>query len=513
LTDVETFDQPSFEAFTSGLVAAGFEPERGSNGSAWKGPIHPAFAGLTDATRMRIVVRDGWPYVFPVALVEGLHSHHLNEHGYVCLWHEGDGSGDWVTADGFFNRLVEWCDEARSGWDVVGLGRDAYLNFTNKEPAVATFDLDRLDVGTAGGWGDFHGALPARFRVDLGPRLGAPEDLRGLWFHAEDIEIPPRNLSELRSVLNGTQRKALDRALAKRRATDALEPSGSVDLVLFRWDRDEVRHLLVLAVSGGGKQVEMAALVEGPNDETSLLLRAGPDADALRPATAVIFGLGALGGHAAVCLASSGLGHLRLVDADLLIPGNVVRHVAGHDGTGVPKAYAVQVLVSQHAPWTEVETDFTNPRSPSDLGRLVEGADLVIDATGSVGATASLAAIAAITGKPLLSAALYRGGYVARVQRQGTPGDTPLGLRARDGRYPQIPPGADEDDLVEPAIGCSAPVNNAPPSSVLACAATIAQSAVDVLTGRCELSDEIIDVYRPLIGEPPFDQAGRLTSR
>jgi molybdopterin/thiamine biosynthesis adenylyltransferase len=511
VTEVETFDQASLEAFTSGLVAAGFEPERGSNGSAWKGPIHPVFEGLTEATRMRIVVRDGWPYVFPVALVEGLHSHHLNEHGYVCLWHDGDGSLDWVTADGFFHRLAEWCDEARSGWDVVGLGRDAYLNFTNKEPSVATFDLDELEVGTAGGWGDFHGVVPAPFRVDLGPGRGG--DLRGLWFHVEDIEVPPRNLEELRLALNGTQRKALDRALGKRRSADVLESSGSVDLVLFRWDRDEVRHLLVLGVSGSGDNVKVAALVEGPNDEASLLLRAGPDALTLRPASAVVFGLGALGGHAAVCFASSGLGHLRLVDADLLIPGNVVRHVAGHDGTGVPKAYAVKVLVGQHAPWTKVETDFTKPRTPSELGRLIEGVDLVIDATGSAGATASLAAVAELAGRPLVSAGLYRGGFVARVQRQGTPGDTPLGLRAGDGRYPQIPPGTDEDDLVEPAVGCSAPVNNAAPSSVLACAATIAQAAVDVLTGRCEFPDEIIDVYRPLVGEAPFDQMGRLTSR
>ncbi len=85
--------------------------------------------------------------------------------------------------------------------------------------------------------------------------------------------------------------------------------------------------------------------------------------------------------------------------------------------------------------------------------------------------------------------------------------------RIDDDRYPLIPSGADEDDFVEPAIGCSAPVNNSAPSSVLACAASIAQSAVDVLTGRCELPDELIDVYRPLVGEPPFDQAGRLTSR
>ena len=53
-----------------------------------------------------------------------------------------------------------------------------------------------------------------------------------------------------------------------------------------------------------------------------------------------------------------------------------------------------------------------------------------------------------------------------------------------------------------------APVNNAPPASVIACASRIAQVAIDTLTGRFEYDDEVIDVYRPLV-EPPFDRIGQ----
>jgi hypothetical protein len=73
-----------------------------------------------------------------------------------------------------------------------------------------------------------------------------------------------------------------------------------------------------------------------------------------------------------------------------------------------------------------------------------------------------------------------------------------------------IPPGPEEDEQIEPAIGCSAPVNNAPPGSVLACAALIVQVAVDVLCGRLAMPDEATDVYRALDGEPPYDVVGRV---
>ena len=80
--------------------------------------------------------------------------------------------------------------------------------------------------------------------------------------------------------------------------------------------------------------------------------------------------------------------------------------------------------------------------------------------------------------------------------------------RPESSDYPTVPPGDSEGDFAEPDLGCSAPVNNAPPASVLACASLIAQAAIDVLTQRFEFEDEVIDVYRPL-PEAPFDHVGR----
>jgi molybdopterin/thiamine biosynthesis adenylyltransferase len=506
----ETFDPASLEAFTTELVAAGFEPSPDTNRRVWKGPIHPAFEGLTDATRMKVLLRDGWPIQFPYVYVEGLNTNHLTEDGYVCLWHEGDGSGDWCTLDGLYGRIAQWCDHATKGWDVHGLARDAYLNFTKKHPAVATFDLDELRADHAGAWGALNGELRHPFHVELAS--GAPQraQLAGLWFHVGAMDLPPRNLAELRTALSRDQRRGLDRALSRRRPVDVLERSGGVDLVLFRWDREHRRHLLILGIAGSGDDNEMYALQEGPSDMTSLQLRAGPDAADLANRSIALFGVGALGGHAALCLASSGLGRIRLVDSDQILPGNVVRHAVGHVAVGVPKVHAVAVRIGEHAPWTEIDRVAEHPTKPSRLRELIADVDLVVDATGNVAATSSLAATASTIGKPLVSGALFRGGAIGRVQRQGTPGDVDLAVRGSDARYRLIPSGADEEELVEPAIGCSAPVNNAPPGSVLACSARIVQVAIDALTGRCAYPDEVTDVYTALPGEPPYDQLGSL---
>ena len=56
---VDCFDVPSLEAFTAELGAAGFEPITGSRRRMWRGPIHSAFASLTNAATMDIAIRPG----------------------------------------------------------------------------------------------------------------------------------------------------------------------------------------------------------------------------------------------------------------------------------------------------------------------------------------------------------------------------------------------------------------------------------------------------------------------
>ena len=452
---IETYDQASLESFTSELVVAGFEPDPGTALRIWTGPAHPALAPLTDTRQMRLVIRDGWPVVFPYLFAEGLHTNHLTASGYVCLWHEGDGSQEWVTLEGVYSRLAQWCDAAQNGWDPAGLARDAYLNFQPKVRGVAVLDLEELQVGAAGTRGVFHGQLQPPGRVLLQPGSHSVQgDLQGMCYRVGHLEVPPRNLDELRSALTRQQARSLERALASRRNGECLQPSGSVDLILFSWNLEDVTHLLVLALEGTGDETTALALQSGPVDRPSLMLRAGPDLALLSDKTVTILGLGALGGHVAVALAQSGVTHLRLFDSDSLLPENVVRHAGGHLLVGAPKVEAATVLVRDHAPWTEISASPSSPLAPNELTQAISGSDLVVDATGVEASTLAICLCAQTQSTALVSGTLYRGGSIARVRRQGTPGDTPILDRVEAAGYVLIPPGP-EDHLVHPTVGCS----------------------------------------------------------
>ena len=507
----ESFDIASLEGFRANLVASGFEPVPDTERRMWRGPVHPAFGGLTDMLSMEVVFDPGWPYRPPRVFVQGLDTNHSTLDGFVCLWRDGELNAEWKTVDGLFSRIEDWCRRAKGGWQDDDLPFDAYLNFKRKWPLMATFDFESLRT-SIGSWGDLNGVPTNPNLLDIRPGLAnGPPRLRGLWFRVGQLQAPPpRNLSELPRHLNRSQRKGLGKALARRRETTGPQQMGGVDIIMFAWQRQERTDLLVMACEGVGDKVAAAALVAEPNDERTLRIRAGPDADVLKGRSAVLFGAGALGGHVAVTVAESGVDSLRIVDREILSPGNVVRHVAGNDHVGGPKVNAVEAAIRNHAPWTNVEsvTPQADLYGSQEIAQLIENVDVVIDATGNDAFVHPVARVAEGLGKPLVSGALFRGGLIGRVQRKALETDSSIFDRPESPDYPSIPPGDPEADFAEPDLGCSAPVNNAPPSSVLACASLIAQAVIDVLTERFELEDEAIDVYRSLPGTP-FDRVGR----
>ena len=508
------FFPDSLKGFTTGLKDSGFTLIDASAPRRWRGPIHSAFKGLTTALTMDIYIAPGWPFQPPALFVQGLNTNHSTLDGFVCLWQDGNFNLEWTTVEGLFLRIEEWCMNARLGWADQDLGLDALLNFRYKYAYAAIFDLPTLGI-RKGSWGDCRGLLNLNpIRVDILPgRQRLANELRGMWFHVGELKSPPpRQLSEVLSSLPRKQRKGLRKALAERRNSRELAVSGGVDIILFCWEWRGRTDILVIACRGTGGTVEAIALQPGPNDEQTLMLRAGPDAPTLHSCKAVVFGAGALGGHAALTLAESGIGSMEIVDYDVLLPGNVVRHVAGHDHVGELKVDAVKTAIENHAPWTEVAVfeKSSPPRTPDELRERVADADIVVDTTGSEALAYSLAVVTESVPKPLVSGALYRGGCIGRVQRQALPGDTQIHKRDDQSRYPEIPPGDETEEFAVPQLGCSAPVNNAPPSAVLACASVIVQVTVDALTGRYEFSDEVIDVYRA-IAEPPFDRVGRVS--
>ena len=513
MTD-DHFHTESLEEFKGELAELGFQSVVVDRMPRLSGAIHQAFSPLTTATTMDIVIRPGWPFQSPALFVDGLDTNHLTLDGFVCMWRDGDPSLEWTTVAGFFSRIEKWCENAERDWEDDPLGYDAFLNFDvrKKLPNIATFDLLQLGV-RAGLFGECHGVVSGTpMRVDIVPgRQHSTNQLRCFWFNVGELDTPPpRQFSEVFRCLSRNHRRGLERELRGRRRPEPFMLSGGVDLILFCWERHGRPDMLVMACEGTNDNMEAIALQPAPTDENSLILRAGPDALTLRTVKVTLFGAGALGGYVGTTLAESGLGHLDIVDGDVLLPGNVVRHVAGHDQVGKAKVQAVHQVVVNHAPWTEVGEFLESPMTPGRIGQLISDADIVVNATGNDAFTYALAMVAEEMRKPLVSGALYRGGNIARVQRQVLDVDTPIHLREEGANYPLIPGGDEGSDFAVPALGCSAPVNNAPPMSVMGCASLIVQVAIDALTERFEYDDEVVDVYRK-IAEAPFDCVGRLS--
>lgn len=514
MTTHTDFDPKSKERFIEELEDAGFQRIPEPEVIRLRGRIHSAFEGLTNASAMDILVEPGWPYRPPIVIVHGLNSNHSTSWGMVCMWQQDEVLRDWTTAEGLFARIEEWCQNEKNGWEGDQLRQDAFLNFSGKLPGrIATFDLSELRIVNKRGWGEFHATVDEYTgRVDLKRGIRQdPSHLRGFWFHVEELDTrPPHEFSEIPRYLSRRQMEGFIKALSERQSSPILTPSGGADLILFCWTRRWRPDLLVLACSGTGNAVDAKALRPAPVDAKTLSLRAGPDAEILKGRRTVLFGAGALGGYVATSVAQSGVGHLEIVDYDILLPENVVRHVAGHPLTGMLKTEAVRMTARSHTQRTNIETQNQYVSTPGQIRELINDADIVVDAAGSHNLTDALAMVTMEMEKPLVSGGLYRRGFIARVQRQARHNDTPISQRdCLPERYSKIPAGSDEDEFTAPQLGCSAPANKAPPTSVQACAALISQMTIDALAERFEYPDEVTDIYRP-IPDAPFNQVGRL---
>ena len=76
----------------------------------------------------------------------------------------------------------------------------------------------------------------------------------------------------------------------------------------------------------------------------------------LQAASVAIAGLGGLGSNIAVSLARSGVGHLLLVDFDIVDVTNLSRQMYTIPHLGMPKTEALREIISRINPWIDVQT-------------------------------------------------------------------------------------------------------------------------------------------------------------
>src|SRR5947208_3827370 len=99
----------------------------------------------------------------------------------------------------------------------------------------------------------------------------------------------------------------------------------------------------------------------------------------LQESSVVIIGVGGIGSAAAYYLARSGVGHLKLIDQDIVESTNLQRlHSASMNDLYHPKAEVIADRLSEQAAWCKIEPviETVTDRNASDLLRDV---DLVFD--------------------------------------------------------------------------------------------------------------------------------------
>jgi molybdopterin/thiamine biosynthesis adenylyltransferase len=117
-------------------------------------------------------------------------------------------------------------------------------------------------------------------------------------------------------------------------------------------------------------------------DSNYLLTRGGAD-NKLLSRTIAIVGCGAIGSNIARDLASLGVGRIRIVDPDILMPENIHRHVLGMSFLDMNKADGMKQFLNRHFPHLNIEAraeriQHVLEREPE----FITGADLLIIALG-----------------------------------------------------------------------------------------------------------------------------------
>lgn len=186
-----------------------------------------------------------------------------------------------------------------------------------------------------------------------------------------------------------------------------------------------------------------------------------PDNAALHGKTVAVVGVGAIGAPIAIELARNGVASLRVIDHDIVEPGNSVRWPLGASSWGVPKTEALKAHLNVHYPGCEVVSVVhqLGNVSASDndvLEQLLNCADLVVDASASGSVNHLLWHRCTTRGIPLVKVAatptLGGGTVVRHVAGGGCPAC--LQWAREDDEGVPTPPGSDQNFVGLQPPGC-----------------------------------------------------------
>jgi molybdopterin/thiamine biosynthesis adenylyltransferase len=222
----------------------------------------------------------------------------------------------------------------------------------------------------------------------------------------------------------------------------------------------------------------------------------------LRDKTVALTGCGALGAPIALELARAQLGRLRALEHDQVEVGNTVRWISGLTAVGCNKLDVLTALIGADYPYTafepfarqlgEANVGATRELELEMLARLLDGADVLVEATAEIGIQHLLSTLADERDIPQVYAWATEGAFGGAIARV-VPGATGCWLclqRALDEGTIPTPP-REERGTTQPR-GCATPTFTGANFDLLPVVAQATRVAVRLLTGDASGDDVMV---------------------
>lgn len=437
---------------------------------------------------------------------------HQERAGHLCLFDRSELAGaqaPWRDPARLLDRAAEWFVNRHRGWpDDEDVDLERYLPVTE---GLVVYDSDSLEgrTGMLRLTRGRSGSLVTRVSWQAPPAASGSPSSRSKRRGRRRLRTsrPYGWLADVGEI----NRPLLTWADVAALLGDSAGPRArnirfhGMQLFLLRYTRTGKTGYLALRVTPRGTApggIELVAQEAADDALAVRTLRSGDQAQALGNRPVAVVGCGAVGSHVADLLHRAGLRRIRLVDHQVLRPGNCIRHLAGAEYVGYEKTDATAAVLAR----TGLSVEGLRPihqhiNTLQDALSLFADVQLVIDATGDNRTTQLLAAAAHESDRTLLSVALIRHGGIAVVDRLGeSQHGEPLGTPAALSEEPA--------DLRE--RGCGDAVSRTPPHSAVAAAALTTRLAIDELLGK-PVPTSTFEVLEPQ-PDSPYDARKIITS-
>ncbi len=452
--------------FEEGLIRAGFR----TGPVGWSGLINHG----QGSTRVVITLPSRFPFRPPRVVPEEEEnvgwSWHRERDGALCLVGEDDHDDLWWTdSTAFLNHVSAWFEEADAGWpnDRPDLDLERYFE-PSRDHRVYLYDEIKDHVNTFVRFKPAKNDTMIMVRGTRRPKARkSHKDRYGYVVELGDVDTPPRSWDDLEKRL--PEELSIDRKIR----------DGSISVVMVTYRRGASLGVLALDLSVDAEQsIEAGALTSASTGPEARNVRAGILAPSLGNSKIAIVGLGAIGSFVADALVRSGARNLTLIDPDIILPGNLVRHLVDSSCVGLSKVEAVRRYLMERYGAQNLTLEPVAQRldNGADAFDLIDAHDLVINASADFATTALLRVAAESQEQHVLSVALRDRGATFRI-------DVLPPLTEVEATPALVVPTTQEEvaELFEP--GCGSPISPAPPHAVIEAAAAAVRHAIGILSG------------------------------